>query len=349
MTTSSPTETAPAAPRRRGILPKLFLALFSLVLFLVAAEVVLGLMGFGKVEIYEPDPRVFWRLKPNQDRFTKVDHKPVHINSRGTRGAEFAVPKPGGTIRILALGDSKTFGWGLTEDESYPRRLETGLQVLVPAGTRVEVVNTGVNGWGYPQMKLFLQDPGLGWQPDFVLLGDANLWTQFSEDADPNFVKQMMGRVRLKNLLRRSAIYHFVIEVQLETFYQRYKTKFIPVDPRQDSMFKEAQKNDPDAVFKKAIEDICQLTAAAKAKPVVMYIPRLDELEAGKESNVQQAKREICQRLGVPFLDLTPDLKAGAGGLYLPADPVHLNDKGCAIVGAKLVELFRDLVRPGAK
>lgn len=337
----------PARRRGRGrLLPKLMLAGASFAIFLGLAEVVLRLAGFGNVEIYEPDRRLFWRLKPNQDCFTKVDHKPVHINSRGVRGAEFAMPKPPGTIRILSVGDSKTFGWGMSETETYARRLEALLQPQAPAGTRVEVINAGVNAWSYPQIKVFLQEHGMAWQPDYVLLADANLWTQFSEDSDPAFVDQMLSRVRLKNMLRRSAIYHFVIEVQLAQVYARYRTKFIPIDPKQDQLFKEAQKSDPDAVFKQAIEDVCRLAVTNRARPVLMYIPILTDLEAGTETNVQKAKREIAQRLGVPFVDFTGDLKAEGGAVYLDADPVHLNVKGNEIVARRLAETFRGLLLP---
>ena len=75
------------------------------------------LAGLRELEIYEPDPKLYWRLKPNQDCYTKIDRKPVHINSQGTRGPEFHRAKPPGTFRILSLGDSRTFGWGLTEAE----------------------------------------------------------------------------------------------------------------------------------------------------------------------------------------------------------------------------------------
>jgi hypothetical protein len=131
--------------------------------------VALSVAGFGNVEIYEPDPRLFWRLKPNQQCFTKVDHKPVHINSRGTRGPEFAVPKPAGTIRILSLGDSKTFGWGLTEAETYSSRVEALLGAQAGPGRRIEVVNAGVNAWSYPQIKVYLREHGLAMDPDFAV------------------------------------------------------------------------------------------------------------------------------------------------------------------------------------
>jgi lysophospholipase L1-like esterase len=300
------------------------------------------------VEIYQPDARLFWRLKPNQDCFTKVDHRPVRINSRGTRGPEFAVPKPPNTVRILSLGDSKTFGWGLSEDETYSARLQMLLQERLGPERHVEVINAGVNAWSYAQMKVFLEHDGLAFQPDFVLLADANLWTQFSEDSDPEFVRQMLSRVRLKNLLRRSAIYHFVIEVQLNNFYQRYRTKFIPVDPRQDTLFKDAQKADPDEMFRRTIEATCTLASTAGAKPVVIFIPILTDLQASQEISIQKVKRDLCQRLGVPFLDLTADLKTDPEIHYLPADPVHLNAAGNDRVARRLTDVFADLIKQPA-
>jgi len=51
-------------------------------------------------------------------------------NSFGLRSPEVAVPKPAGTFRILSLGDSRTFGWGLADEATYSRRLERLLSEL---------------------------------------------------------------------------------------------------------------------------------------------------------------------------------------------------------------------------
>lgn len=330
--------------RRRGVGAKLLLAGGSLFVFLLLSELVLKLAGFGNVEIYAPDRQLFWRLQPNQDCFTKVDRKPVHVNSRGVRGPEFTVPKPPGVIRILSLGDSKTFGWGVADAETYSARLQQALQEQVGATPRIEVINAGVNAWSYPQLKVFLREHGLAYQPDYVLIADANLWTQFSEDSDPAFVDKMLSRVRLKNLLRRSAVFHFVIEVQLAHVYQKYRTKFIPIDPKQDQLFKEAQKADPDALFRQAIEDTCQIATQGGAKPVMMFIPRQDDLREGKESSVQTSKREICQRRGIPWIDLSADLKPQVESVFLEGDLVHLTVEGNAIVGKRLTDEFRKLL-----
>jgi len=322
----------------RRWLKKLGLAFGSFLLCLVLFEVILRLNGYGNLEIYQPDPKLYWRLKPNQDCYTKVDHQPVHINSHGTRGPEFTAEKPANTIRILSLGDSRTFGWGLPDEKTYSRQLERLLQQNVGSGKTVEVINAGVNAWSFPQMQVFFRDFGLKWSPDFVILGEANLWTQFSEKNSDEFVKKFMSRVRLKNLLRRCAIYHFAIEVKLQAFYQRYRTKFIPVDPKQDQFFKEQQQSDPDAVFRTAIEQVCQTAQSNGVKPVLLFLPTLDELSSTNESRVFVVKRAVSHRLNVPLVDLTPELEKGGKTLYLEADPVHLNAVGNEIVARRLFE-----------
>jgi hypothetical protein len=347
--------------REKRWLQKLALTFGSILVFLVLWEGVLRLCGYGNLEVYAPDTKLYWRLKPNQDCYTKVGHQPVHINSRGTRGPEFAAVKPANTLRILSLGDSRTFGWGLPDEETYSRQLEQLLRehfdgkhrtsnIEHPTSNgptpnpsqegskRVEVINAGVNAWSFSQMQVFFRDFGLKWSPDFVVLAEANLWTQFSERNSDEFVKKFMSRVHLKNLLRRCAIYHFAIEVKLQAFYQRYRTKFIPVDPKQDTLFKEQQQSDPDAVFQSAIEDLCRTAQSNGVKPVLLFQPTLDDLSSTNQSHVLTVKQAVSAKLGVPLVNLTRDLAASGESLYLEADPVHLNAAGNVIVAERLFE-----------
>jgi hypothetical protein len=200
----------------------------------------------------------------------------------GTRGSEFSITKPANTIRILSLGDSKTFGWGMTEEEAYGAAVERQLQEYLGSGKKVEVINAGVNAWSYPQMFNYLRTYGLSYQPDIVLLADANLWTQFSEQNSPEFVKKFMWRVRIKNLLRRFATYHYIVEYQLQAFYEHTRQKFVPIDPKQDELFKEQQQKDPDAFFRDYIERICSLSLSNHIKPVLLFIPT--DPATGRES-----------------------------------------------------------------
>lgn len=181
-----------------------------------------------------------------------------------------------------------------------------------------------------------------------VIIGEANLWTQFSEQGDPAFVKQMMSRVRLKNLLRRFALYHYVVEVKLKELYERQRNKFIPVDPRQDDLFKEQQKKDPDAFFRSAIESLCALALSNRIQPVLLYIPTQDLLPTPKTNaftDVLRGKRAVGRKLDVPLLDLTHDLQPEAKALYLDADPVHLNANGNKIIGQRLFEVTGPILK----
>jgi len=333
-------------PRFKRLLQNAALMTVTFLLCFLILEGALRLAGYGNVEIYEPDPVLYWKLKPRQNCYTKIDRKPVHINSMGTRGKEFTIPKPASTLRILSLGDSKTFGWGLSETEAYSGLLEKLLQERLGTSRRVEVINAGVNAYSYPQMHFFFRDHGLRYQPDMVVLADANLWTQFSEQNSPEFVESFMNRVRLKNFLRRFATYHYIVEVQLKEVYERTRSRFIPVDPNQDTLFKEQQQKDPDAFFRKHIEALCALALTNHIQPVLLYIPTLDALHAPETNIVQRAKSQVASQLRVPFVDMTPDLKQNATNLYLEADPVHLNAPGNEIIARRLFNALTNLAPP---
>lgn len=330
--------------RWRALVRNLSVSAASLLVTVAVLEGVFRLLGYGNLEIYDPDPSVYWRLRPNQSCFTKVGHEPVHVNAHGTRGPDFAVPKPPGTLRIVSLGDSRTFGWGLADGETYSAVLERALRDRLGDSRRVEVVNAGVNAWSHAQMKVFFRDVALAWQPDVVVIGGANQWTQFGEDNSPEFVREFMWRVRLKNLLRRSALYHYVVELQLERVYERERTRFIPVDPAHDALFVAQQQHDPNGFFAAQLTDLCRLALAHGVQPILLRIPTLDDLAAGHASDIDETTSAVGGRLDVPVVDFTPDLAWGAGGYYLDADPVHLNVAGNAILGRRLAkELLPEL------
>src|SRR5262249_19155124 len=74
-----------------------------------------------------------------------------------------------GTVRILGLGDSVMFGWGVAEEDSCLRQLERLLRERQPA-VRWEVVVTAVPGYNTVMEVATLVDLGLALQPALVLL-----------------------------------------------------------------------------------------------------------------------------------------------------------------------------------
>ena len=72
-----------------------------------------------------------------------------------------------GTVKIIAMGDSLTAGYGLPISESYPAQLESA---LIEQGLRVRVINSGVSGEttkGNLERASFIRNQA----PDIVLLG----------------------------------------------------------------------------------------------------------------------------------------------------------------------------------
>ncbi len=91
-------------------------------------------------------------------------------NRFGFRDEEFAIPKPPGVYRILALGDSFTFGVGLSEDARYTELLKLFLEVRCPKES-IEVLNAGVSGWSTTKERDWLKDHIDAVQPDCVVIG----------------------------------------------------------------------------------------------------------------------------------------------------------------------------------
>ena len=330
-------------PRLQSLLKNLALSAASLFIFVALLESILRLMGYGHLEIYQPDPVLYWRLKPNQNCYTKIGHKPVRINAHGTRGPDFASHKPPGTLRILSLGDSKTFGWGLTEKEAYSGRLEDLLQQWAGPRRKVEVINAGVNAWSYPQIKNYFRNEGVAYQPDAVILADANFWTQFGDQNSPEFVRKFMNRVRLKNFLRRFALYHYFIEVKLNRFYQAHRSRFIPVDPAKDTLFK-AQQREPEVLVYQAIQGLCQSARDHSIKPVLVFIPFVDARDPPFQEKVLASKQAISRELGIPLIDLSSETARAGKSLYLPDDAAHLNVTGNEIVARLLFQSLTNLL-----
>jgi lysophospholipase L1-like esterase len=129
--------------------------------------------------LYEPDPPRRYRLHPGyRGRITnhvEFDHQVV-INARGMRGAEPSAAQ----LRVLALGDSFTFGVGAGDDETYPARLQAYLRA---AGQPAEVWNAGAPGYGVPDEVAWYERWGAPLRPGVVVI--APFLGNDLQDASP--------------------------------------------------------------------------------------------------------------------------------------------------------------------
>jgi lysophospholipase L1-like esterase len=81
-----------------------------------------------------------------------------------------AVPKPPGVVRVLVVGDSVTFGFGVPLENTYLKVLESKLNAVAAGATRYEVLNAGMEGTGLDRYYDFLESSAPALQPDLVLV-----------------------------------------------------------------------------------------------------------------------------------------------------------------------------------
>jgi lysophospholipase L1-like esterase len=108
------------------------------------------------------DDQLLWRHRTNYPDIN--DDGP--INSYGFRGEEFTLEKQPGTLRILSLGESTTYGDGLDWQKTYSYLLEN---TLCEEGRHVQVINGGVRAWSTYQSTVFLSQQIDVIKPDVVL------------------------------------------------------------------------------------------------------------------------------------------------------------------------------------
>jgi lysophospholipase L1-like esterase len=93
---------------------------------------------------------------------------PMEINAANFRGPVVPTVKADGTYRILALGDSITFGTGVPSERTWPHRLEAKLDAN--PGRPVDVINAGIEGASLADITLSFDQTWKAYKPDLVAL-----------------------------------------------------------------------------------------------------------------------------------------------------------------------------------
>jgi hypothetical protein len=97
------------------------------------------------------------------------------INSDGFRGDEIKTKKSN-VFRIIAVGDSFTFGHGIeSNDKTYPARLEQFLNNnSANKAKNFEVINVGVKGYSPDQEYKLITKRLIKYQPDLIIWNFSN-------------------------------------------------------------------------------------------------------------------------------------------------------------------------------
>jgi lysophospholipase L1-like esterase len=156
---------------RRGILINLSLIILSTLFAFLLSEIMLRVMGLDPLYVsperdrfWKYDALLGWAHKPGQEGIfeTPEFRTTVRINQKGLRDREHSYERQNDNKRILVLGDSFAWGYGVEESERFSQLLEKSLDV--------EVINAGVSGYSTDQELLWYKNEGIKYETDLVVL-----------------------------------------------------------------------------------------------------------------------------------------------------------------------------------
>ena len=134
----------------RRKLRRLALFLGLPVLALVGLELALRAQGRAQKPVIYYDAAIGFRCRAGQERWLALGDgrrtARMSTNEHGFRGSFPPRARRPGVKRVVAIGDSFTFGLGAEDGETYPAQLEVELERRRGDG-RAEVLNLSAPGW----------------------------------------------------------------------------------------------------------------------------------------------------------------------------------------------------------
>lgn len=152
---------------------------------------------------------------------------------RANHFLNFPHEKKIGTIRIGAFGGSWTYGSEVKKGQSYPAQLME-LFNKFPTTNKVEVLNFGVSGYGFPQSFLSWEEYSVKYKLDYILLGQIGFFESKRSTSFINpwyllhtkyYLYPPKVRYIIKNNSKGNAYLQF-INVQGKDFLTRYRNYY---------------------------------------------------------------------------------------------------------------------------
>jgi lysophospholipase L1-like esterase len=360
-------------PSRTRLVRLLFLGV-SFAFSLFVAEIAVRLVRPQAVMtvspgLYQPDPPRRYRIAPGfRGRITNQAEFDTEVvtNRAGLRGPEVG-PKPAGSVRILAIGDSFTFGVGARQDETWPARLERRMR-------NAQVLNAGAPGFGVPDEVAWFEAHGVDLHPDVVVV--AVFLANDLQDASPDQPKVAVVDGALvvpgeTGGLRRWLYYHShlfrlvkssVLEGRVRSLLG-LKEPWAKRELRAELSLYAPTLPDELRTGAEATEAAVARLASRGVPVIAVLIPSLPQVDPRRWTALldqfgldpadydsrrpNRLFREIFERHGVPVLDLTGTFETAVRQgrrIYYPIDQ-HLTPAGYDLMARTIGEFLLGVLR----
>lgn len=297
-------------------------------------------------ESYDIDPEMGYMLRPMQTAFTH--DRPVRTNSLGLRDRQIAPDPTPGTLRVLALGDSQTFGNGLAASDTWPKQLEHMLNETVP--NRWEVINAGVAGTDTWQHEILLQRLLKAMNTHVVVL--ALFVNDVVPRSNPRSVQASeqtnTWKKRVAYLLKRSAVVTVTYNRLLPVWYAwQYRQGRSTEDAVLSGSYDERAERGWRQVDQslRVMKELCR---AREIAFLMAILPRRDQVSGDRSWRAYNDRaRAIAEAHGIRVVDLLTSL---SGAYRVKGDSLFItwdgHNSGAAnhVIAKRLSTILEDLV-----
>lgn len=293
--------------------------------------------------IFEGDPLLLWRLRPDLNKAV-WDFTVLSTNAQSYRADYPIGSKPGGTFRIVCLGDSVTFGYRVpvvwpdkpTEYDPewlpYPMLLEKNLRQANP-GKSIEAFPMAVPGYTSHQGLAWLSNQIDYLEPDVVIVSYGWNDASLSDVPDREAIRTDWYPVTVRWLIDHSQAF-------------AHLTKWL----RSRNQTPSAQKPRPvprvsESEYLANMNAIVALAKSRGARVIVIGAPYRDATtnppEAQLMKSYRTSLRNQMQQKQIPYLEVLELTEAAAPsneGFF--GELIHPNHIGHRLIASELFELM---------
>jgi len=331
---------------------KLAVMCFALCLFTLVVELVARAAEPGPMQWFDQSPYEKTTTLPHVHRKrarAQWDGSFYGINKRGWRGPEYEPSFAPEEFRVVAIGDSCTFGKAVEESESWPRQFEALLQRELGSARTVRVANLGVNGYSGRDYLEVLRTQALEVRPHLVVIG-------YNINDFPNVVKKVDAQVfQGGSNLRSNVPYELREQLSRLASFRWLRSFYYDMNRERDLQRVEdvarsigdAQTTAPEVLLEEGqrLREVVEECSTIGARVAMFLFPYESQVYLEEYSHAPlDGARSIAEPLGIAYLDLVESFRAEARSatpmkrLFNRGDRYHPNADGYALVARGVLQ-----------
>jgi len=275
-------------------------------------------LGLGNPILYDADSAYGYFMRPNQH--TRRLLARTNINSRGMRCPEFNSHKPSGTLRLMFLGDSITYGTTQVDQQDiFVELVRKNLSMDIHRP--VEEINASTNGWAIENEYDFVSSRGT-YNSDYVLM--------VLNSGDPTQPFSTLAEVQNAFTTAPGTA---IEELSIRLFSRSRADAGTAVENAPEIEQRNLQ----------LLTRVVKIVRTQGSEFVLIFVPIRRAIAQGAGHSVPQALKKWADAQNVRLFDLTDALSMYETRSITLHDGIHFNERGNRLIADSLERHFAAL------